>query len=158
MQEIAVDGVIRRGELVSRDVMEGRHHPGLRAEQLLDFLGRGALGRGREESSPAEGQGHHGADDDLAPARVLEIAERGREAAGGEGEHDDLRARRRVAVRRPAQLDLGLRSQRLGLRARPVGVARADDDLVARLCPAEGEPRTFLAGAAEYADEHREGS
>src|SRR5438309_378743 len=68
------------------------------------------------------------------------------------------RARRRVAVRRPAQLDLGLRSQRLGLHARPVGVARADDDLVARLCPAEGEPRAFLAGAAEYADEHREGS
>src|SRR5574338_677538 len=51
-QQVALDRVLARGELVGRDVVEGGDDPRLRAEQLLGLLGGGAL-RGRGEEAPA---------------------------------------------------------------------------------------------------------
>src|SRR5690242_1632951 len=58
-EEVALDRVLARGELVGRDVVEGGDHAGLGAEQLLGLLRGGAL-RGRGEQAPtSEGQRHH---------------------------------------------------------------------------------------------------
>src|SRR5262249_56004051 len=71
-EEVALDGVLGGRKLVGGDVVEGGDHSRLRSQQILDFLGRRALGRRSEETPAAEAERYHRTDDDLAAAGLLE--------------------------------------------------------------------------------------
>src|SRR5574341_554119 len=72
-QQIALDRLVGFRELVGGDVVEGGDDVRL-GQERLDLLGRGARRRRRVETRATEGERHHGADDDLAPAAIAQRA------------------------------------------------------------------------------------
>src|SRR6185295_7351809 len=98
-QEVALDRVIARGQLVGRDVMEGRHHPRVGTQDLLRFFRGGALRGRREEATAAEGERHHRAHHDFPATHVAQLGERGLETGGGHGQDHHVGGGRGLAVR-----------------------------------------------------------
>jgi hypothetical protein len=134
--------------------MKGRHHARFRQERLC-LLGGGACRGRREEAAAAEGERHDRAHHDFATASRRALGQRVREAVGGQGDHDHLAQLGRFRVRVTDDGDLARALAQLrGLRLRTLGVARADDDRVAAEGPPRGQPRAFLAGAAQNRDLH----
>src|SRR6266571_687699 len=102
-EEVAVDRMVRRGELVRGDVMEGGDDPRLGQERLR-LLRRRAGGRWREEASPAKDERHDGRDDDLVTAAVARLGQGRGQAGVGQGDHDHLAEPRGLAQERLAAL------------------------------------------------------
>src|SRR5574341_1591271 len=153
-QQIALDRLVGFRELVGGDVVEGGDDVRL-GQERLDLLGRGARRRRRVETRATEGERHHGADDDLAPAAVADLGERRREAGGRERDDDHFAELRGLRVRLAHDGHLaGTLPELGGLRPGALGIPRADDDRVASQRAARAEPGPLLASAAEDRDVH----
>ena len=154
-QQIALDVVIARLELVGGDVMEAGHDPGVGAEKLLRLLGRRALRGRREQPAAPECQWHHRADHDLPAARLADVGQGARQPVGRDREHHELGLGDGVHVRHATHAGAGhSRGELGGATARALCISRPDHHLVSRHRPPGAEPRTFFAGAADDSDPH----
>src|SRR5207302_6982726 len=98
---------------------------------------------------------HDRAHDELALAPLAERRQRLAEPGPRHREHDDPGQRRRLAVVRADDRDLAGPLPELGRpRLRALRIARADENVVARERPADGQARALLAGAADDGDLH----
>jgi integrase len=154
-EQVALDGVVTRGQLVRGDVVERGHHACLGAEDLLCLLGGGARGRRGEQTRTPERERDHGAHHDLAAAGLPQLGQGGPEPGGRHREHHDFGGGGRVAVRHALDPPAGRRRGQLGrLGAGALGIARSDDHVVPGLRPPEAQSQALLAGSTHDADPH----
>src|SRR5947208_1064216 len=153
-EEVALDRVVRLGELVGGDVVERGDQ--LRAwKERLSLLGRRARRGRRVEARAPERERDDRADHDLVAASLAHLGKGGRQPLRRHRENDHDAELRRLGVRLAHDRHLPGDLAQLGrLRFRALAVAGADDDRVTRHRPASGQPRALLARAAQDRDVH----
>src|ERR1041385_2513469 len=96
---------------------------------------------------------HRDVDDDLAAERALERIERRSVRGVRNAQDDDVRVTASVEIASAGYHRSARRETRRRFAA-ALGVARPDDDRMARARPPDGEAAAFLPGAADDTDVH----
>ena len=152
-QHVAVDGMAELGQKFRRDVLERRHDAHARAQHCLRLEhGRATVGQ-LHAADLRRHERHRDVDQDFSGERDLHLFERRKLRRIRHRQHHDFAAPcRREIVGALGALHADAGVDRSGGLLRALARARADDDVMAGVGPAQRQAGAFLAGAAEHGD------
>jgi hypothetical protein len=152
-EHVAVDRVLGIREVNAAHVVQPSDDLGLLAQQGLRLERGGLARRQRHLADLRWSERHRDVDEHLVLEMRFELGQRGAVRGVGHREHGEL-----AGARRPGVFAAGdpqaVRRELLRARTRFVRVARSDQDLVSRACPAQREATPFLASSADQPNTH----